>query len=295
MHAHIKKHNISLEEYYHKHYPRYDLHTKELIKFKNYDQYFGENFNNKANLKRWLKTADTGLAQNILLFQTKEKLKQKQHGFCYGEVQLFSYGLPDISTYQKVFGSYREFSYQVGLPVQFPKGLPEKWQKSGNDLTILIDTREQKPLKFLNSKSVKLDFGDYTVGGERFDYTFVERKSEEDFKSTFGSGTQRFLEELKRCHDMNSYLFIVVEAYMKKINQNNAFSAYKCNMDFIWHNVRECLRAFPKSCQFVFVGNRTNSTLYIPKILNCGKEIWRTDLQYFINKELACLGKQEHN
>ena len=38
LHLHLKAHKISVKDYYHNHYPRYDLHTKKLIKFKNKDK-----------------------------------------------------------------------------------------------------------------------------------------------------------------------------------------------------------------------------------------------------------------
>ena len=44
---------------------------------------------------------------------------------------------------------------------------------------------------------------------------------------------------------------------------------------------------FPRRCQFIFSGNRKNSKFLIPRILYYGKQLWRTDLQYFIEHELA--------
>ena len=57
LHFHIKAHKLSIGEYYQTEFPRHDLHTKELIKFKNKEQYFSCDFNNKRNLKSWLKGA----------------------------------------------------------------------------------------------------------------------------------------------------------------------------------------------------------------------------------------------
>ena len=55
LHLHIKAHKLAIGDYYQTQFPRHDLHTKELIKFKNKEQYFSADFNNKRNLKSWLK------------------------------------------------------------------------------------------------------------------------------------------------------------------------------------------------------------------------------------------------
>ena len=39
---------------------------------------------------------------------------------------------------------------------------------------------------------MKLDFGDYAVGSPHYDYTYVDRKGETDFKSTMTTGFNRF-------------------------------------------------------------------------------------------------------
>ena len=57
------------------------------------------------------------------------------------------------------------------------KQVPNEFKKDYSDTTILIDTREQKPLHFSNSEVLKLDVGDYAVGGDLYDYTFVDMKS----------------------------------------------------------------------------------------------------------------------
>ena len=53
LHLHLRKHKIRVVEYYQKHYPKYDLHDGNIIKFKNRDQYFATDFNSKTNLRMW--------------------------------------------------------------------------------------------------------------------------------------------------------------------------------------------------------------------------------------------------
>ena len=44
------------------------------------------------------------------------------------------------------------------------------------------------------------------------------------------------------------------------------------------------IQEFSEDCQFLFVGNRKNAELIIPKILLAGNELWKCDLQYYIDR-----------
>ena len=55
LHAHLKAHKLRMAGYYQKHFPRKDLYTKEIIKFKNKNYYFSNDFNSRINMKKWLK------------------------------------------------------------------------------------------------------------------------------------------------------------------------------------------------------------------------------------------------
>ena len=58
---------------------------------------------------------------------------------------------------------------------------------------------------------MKLDFGDYTAAGDYYTYTYIDRKSEGDLKSTLSSGNlDRFKRELERAREFNSYVFVVI-------------------------------------------------------------------------------------
>ena len=43
-HCHLKAHSLRIGDYYVKHYKRRDLFTKDLLPFKNYEQYFENDF-----------------------------------------------------------------------------------------------------------------------------------------------------------------------------------------------------------------------------------------------------------
>ena len=113
--------------------------------------------------------------------------------------------MPSIDLYKKFFGSYSAACSELGYQPLYAKGINKEFLQddpSLKDLRILVDTREQLPLKFKNTTSMKLDFGDYAVSGDHYDYTYVDRKSESDFKSTMTSGFDRFKREMDRAKSL---------------------------------------------------------------------------------------------
>ena len=71
-----------------------------------------------------------------------------------------------------------------------------------------------------------MDFGDYTMAGDNYTYTYVDRKSETDFKGTLGVGFNRFTNEIERAKRFNAYLYIVIESSIDQIIKNNKFKIY---------------------------------------------------------------------
>ena len=110
----------------------------------------------------------------------------------------------------------------MGVKPIFYKGMPKQFNKD-IDVEVLIDTREQQPLKFNKSKILKLDFGDYTLSGSNFSNTFVDRKSSGDFLSTFGGQIDRFRREMQRCIELDSYMYIVIEKSIKAIEKEPVY------------------------------------------------------------------------
>ena len=144
--------------------------------------------------------------------------------------------MPSIDIFKKHFGSYTAACSEAGVSPLFNKSMPKEFLNDYSDTEILIDTREQQPLTFKNERSFKLDFGDYTCGGDLYNKTYIDRKSEGDFKSTLvGENLDRFRRELDRCVQLESYLYIVVESSLEKIENNNPFGAHRSNLKFIYH------------------------------------------------------------
>ena len=133
---------------------------------------------------------------------------------------------------------------------------------------------------------MKLDFGDYAVGGEDYAYTYVDRKGEQDFKSTLSKNNlERFRSELSRAREFNSFLYVVVESDLNQIYKHNRWGPHKSNLKYVYHNMRVLAHEFTGHCQFLFTGSRENSQKLIPKLLTYGDKLWGVDLQYYIDKD----------
>jgi len=289
LHAHIKKHDMFLHDYFVKHFSRRNLLTNELLPFKNKDSYFKYDFCSIDQLYEWCEVTETETVKNYILDKLLNRILSCELKFAPNEVELYTSFLPKIFIYKKIFKSYTYACKEIGYEPMFNKKIPDFfWDNSFvENLTILTDTREQEPLYFKQQVVRKLDVGDYAIL-DHFDYTFVDRKSEQDFKSTLSKDNLvRFKKELDRCRTMGCYLFIVVETDLKKLEESNKKSVHKCNMKYIYHNMRLLQHEYRDCCQFVFSGSRLKSEDLIPRILKAGKKIWDVDMQYFLeNKNL---------
>ena len=288
LHMHLRSHKITLAEYYTKYYPRNNLLTGEPLPFKNKEQYFDRDFANRKQLLDWCaKTPDAQVKEYILELLDR-RIKRKELKFGPSHLELKTSDMPTVDLYQKHFGSYSTACDLVGVKPLFRSRLPDEWNDPvPDDVKIFIDTREQQPLEFDNSESLKLDFGDYAVASKHYDYTYVDRKSETDFKSTLSKNSlNRFRAELQRTKDFDSYLFVVTETDMSTMEARNKWSPHTSNMKYIYHNMRVLAHDFAGHCQFIFTGSREQSQQLIPKILTLGKKLWNVDLQYYISNRL---------
>lgn len=96
------------------------------------------------------------------------------------------------------------------------------------DLVILVDSREIKPLRFRNLRSERatLATADYSVRGSGFDLrdtVLIERKSVADLVGSLGTGRARFERELERLTRVK-WRFLVVEGEMREIAAGSKFS-----------------------------------------------------------------------
>lgn len=285
MHLHLSRiHKIPVAEYYVNFYQRKDRHTGNLLPYTTKGEYFNRDFSSLKNFYKWSSYAPEEEVKDYLINQLKFRIESKKLSFAPSSLELLLHDLPDINTYKNFFGSYSKACNLAGKEPLYNKKIINNFFEDDeyvDSAKILIDTREQRPLTFERSVSMKLDFGDYAVGSPHYDYTYVDRKSETDFKSTMTTGFNRFTRELERAMEFDAYLFVVIESSIEKIKKNNIFGPRQANLPFIWHNMRLLSHNFPRKCQFIFSGGRRESEWLIPKLLVYGQKLWEVDMQYF--------------
>ena len=288
LHAHLKAHKMYVADYYVKHYPRFNKLNGNPLPFKKKEEYFQNDFINRSQLIKWCESAPESEVKDYIIELGKKRIKQKKYVKAPFYLELLKRQLPDLDLYKKHFGTYTKACEAMGVKPIFYKGMPKEFNNSV-DVEVLIDTREQQPLKFPKSKILKLDFGDYTLGGNNFSNTFVDRKSAGDFLSTFGSQVDRFKREMQRCVELDSYMYIVIEKPLERIEKEAIFARGKRNLKLGWvfSNLISVQHEFAGNCQFVFTDGREHSQEVIPKLLYLGKKLWNVDIQYFLDKERA--------
>jgi hypothetical protein len=286
---HVKNaHGIKIDQYLKWNLNKRDLFTKEVIEFKSFEQYLLTDFVNKKNMLSWLKLEKDGLSKKFLLNKIIEHSKLKS--VCYfpscSELRTISY-LPSIKTYEFFFSDLNKFIESTGLIRRFNYNKNELNFNFIYNKNIIIDTREQKPLKLdsFQVASSKLEFGDYSS-----DFLLaVERKSLSDLVSTLSSGFDRFTREIQRAKDSNGYLVVITECDINKFlsfSYSRTGKFLKASPDFIFHRFREICRMFPEHVQFCFSGGRRESSTLIPKILSLNvSEAKRLDFQYLIEQK----------
>ena len=276
LHLHIKAHKLSIEQYYHQNFPRHDLHTKELIKYKSKDQYFSSDFNNKRNLKSWLKSIPNKQAQEYCTALLQKRKEEKGLVYAPTQVELRTLPMPPIQYYELLFDSYYKLCKKIGYKNKF-KCIPTKKEYEetySDDHLIYIDSREQKPLEIEDfpTEVRGLKFGDYCLNDkEKTQNTYIERKSVPDLIGTLSSGLERFKNEINRAAEENAYMVILVE---RNLNDCLAFNrlkhVYKKNTrvtpDFIFHNIRDLIQEF-SHIQFLFVNGRDECIRIVKKLL----------------------------
>ena len=281
LHLHIKAHKLAIGGYYHTQFPRHDLHTKELIKFKNKEQYFSADFNNKRNLKAWLKGASPEKARKYCKELLVKRKREKGLEYTPTEVEMRTLLVPPVSYYQIIFEDYYKLCEEMGLknklaplPTQRLDGKIKFKEEFSDEHLIYVDSREQNPLQIKDFPTeVKgLKFGDYCLNDrDKTGNCYIERKSVPDLIGTLSAGLERFENEIKRAAEEDAYMVILVE---RKLEECLAFNklpyVYKKNTrvtpDFIFHNVRELIQKFPH-IQFLFVDGRVECVRIVKKLL----------------------------
>lgn len=89
--------------------------------------------------------------------------------------------------------------------------------------TIIVDTREQKPLEFYKSniktRLRKLNCGDYRMrfSDGKMSNTVFERKTVADLFGSMTKGHERFKQEITRARSNNVLLIMIIEGSLSKV------------------------------------------------------------------------------
>lgn len=288
LHTHLKAHKVSIADYYVKNFGRFDKYDNQPIKFKDKEQYFSDDFNSKENMRLWFKSVNPETAKiyaKELLLKRKE---EKDLKFAPSQVELRTINSPSIVSYDKLFGNYYKLCQELKLTNKYENSKIDFDLINNLTGTILVDTREQNPLSFSCEIEVaSLNFGDYSYGDlDQSGNIYIERKSANDFISTFGHDLERFKKEIERAKQNDAYLIVIVEEALDKMLEFNKLGILPKNAKvkeaYIFHNMRELCQSFD-NIQFVFVKDRKESANLIEKIFAVGNLIKRVDIQLQID------------
>ena len=289
LHAHIKVHDLRVVGYYQKYYPRHDLHSKEIIKYKTKEQYFSTDFNSRTNMRLWLKNRDVAEAKEYCEKALLERKEKKDLTYTPSQVEMRTVLIPPIQYYDEIFGNYYHFCESLGFKNKYEKPtemvIGKEYEKP--QYSIHVDTREQLPLKFNDypTEIKTLSVGDYTFSEPRLTCNcYIERKSLADFISTLSvKNFERFENEIIRAKEMEANLIILVEDTLSNATKfkylPHISKKIKVTPEYIFHNVRYLIQKYPH-IQFLFAKGRIESKRVIEKIFFSGCSYKQIDLQY---------------
>jgi len=286
LHLALKGYGLNKVKYYQTYYERRDLLTNELINFKTKEQYLNSDFNDKNNMKKWLKEQPIDKAQEYCKQLLIKRKDSKNLIYSPTQIELRTIMAPSIIFYNKIFKDYYDTCSSIGLENKFvhPNLTGDNFKnKLTQKDTIYVDTREQSWLKFNIPFEIKtLPFGDYACSNDNCG-CFIERKSLSDFISTLSvKNYDRFKNEIEKARKNNSYVIVMVEEtlanalsfqYLPHISKK-----IKATPEYIFHNVRELLQSYD-NLQFLFVDGRKEMTRLIEAIFASKCFYKKIDLQ----------------
>jgi hypothetical protein len=283
LHRYLRKFKMRMAEYYQKFYPRRDLLTGELIKFKNKNYYFSNHFNSRVNMKKWLKETSREEAKEFCAKIIKERKERRNLIYSPTQVEMRCTMMPPINYYQELFGDFYALCSELDLKPRFKK-FPrrEVKEKIEEGYEIVVDTREQKPLNInYETRREGLKFADYWLDRED-NKCYVERKETKDFIGTFTGGCDRFSRELERAEEQGAYVVVVVENSLDNMMKFNYLKyitkKVQVTPEFVLRNVRDIIQKH-ENVQFLFAKGRTEATRVTRKLFFSGTAYKDMDLQ----------------
>lgn len=295
MHEYLRRFKIARAKYYHEFYPKKDLLTGEPIVFKEYNQYFSQDFLTKTNLKKWIKQNPEEGKKWAIEWLRKRK-DEKNLVYAPSQVELESLLCPTMIYYNTI-GGYYNITKELGFKDRY-EDISLKFTALPEDVEVICDTREQKLLK-LPFKTIeqKLDWGDYALAGKNNKGIHIERKNLNDFIGTLSSkkvtrkdkkedsSVQRFERELIRAQKDNGYVVMLVESSLSDALSFNYLPQTKFSQaqpSHIFKNLRDLLNKYPLTFQVVFTEGRIDAVKKLIRIFELGEDVKKIDLQYAI-------------
>ncbi len=286
-------HKIRQQDYYLKYYNKKDLWSNEPIPFKTKDQYLSTDFLTRTNLKKFLDGHSNPEAREYCLQYLKARKEHKGLIYIPTQVELRSIIYPNWSYLNQLFEhKFHAECLKLGLAPRFANCYEEKDFHAETEAhiyeSVIIDTREQQPLKLPKFSKNKLDFGDYALTHpEKNKFSYIERKSLGDLVTTVGSSFERFVKEFERAEIAGAYLFVLIEEKITNcLNFNHlpwVSKKIRFTPEYIFHNIRTIIQQFPKS-QFLFVDGRVEAKRVALKLLYSNGEYQQVDCQWLYDE-----------
>ena len=281
----LRQENLLMAEYFEKFEPRYDLYTKEPIKYKDRASYLSTYFLDKRHMAKWLKAQDRSKALNFIKQAIKFRKNKDDLQFVPCQVEARNIKqIPSINSYDYI--QEKSMAKELDLIQRFEYDNVEYEFDSLDNAIVGIDTREKQKLDLKGVKTIKhkFDFGDYGFINEPyFCNLFFERKSIADLWGTMSQNYDRFCREMARAKDSGAYIIVLIDyLYSKATGYNHNKRYSKSTANFIFHRIRKMLQNYD-NVQFVFSGGREQSEFLIKKIGMMGQNAKKYDLQYLLD------------
>ena len=132
--------------------------------------------------------------------------------------------------------------------------------------TIVVDSREQKPLWKKDIEVKKLDAGDYSIKGYE-DKICIERKSLGDLFGTLGGGHARFNREIERAKSLDYFAIVIDGTITKCLLKDFPGSHFSKMKGFVVFAIL-CTLHLKHDIPFYFTNGRSESKRLIKELFN---------------------------
>ena len=301
LHAHLRHFKIKQASYYQQYHPRLCKGTGQPIPYKDYEQYWSQDFIDKNAIKEFL-TKEPAKGREWAINWLRKRKEEKGLVYAPSQVELRSLQCPS-QPYFDFVGGYYHITRELGFKDRYRDEVPSFTHTITG---VIQDSREQQPLK-LGIKTVvaKVNEGDYGLSENDLG-VYIERKGLGDFVGTLSSRSiervksedsnlARFDRELARATKQGHYIVMLVEASIQTaLEYNDPKSPHyvesmkwsSASPSYVFKNLRDLLTKYPLSFQAVFMDGRVNAAQKALRIFQMGDQVRRVDLQNALEKGL---------